>query len=250
MTTIRALNPHVTIFSAPFNRFGLFKVGARSTAIKLDNNDVVIVSAITAEKKVQDTIASIGRVAYLVAPDVEHHLQLEAYAKLYPEAKLVGVEGVQEKHPDLKFHKIFGDAKYDNVEVGWESSGIETCYFPGHINKELAILHKPTKTLVEADLLFNLPGYEQYEGSSSSAGIAGMMSPFALLSADGAAHKKFNWYMAAKDKKSFKAGLDTLKTWDFQTIVPCHGEVIEQNAKQIWDSAFELFYASGKGADL
>ena len=126
MTTIRNLNQNITTFSAPFNRFGLFKIGARSTAIKLANNDVIVVSAIKSESKIQDALKGMGKVAYLVAPDVEHHLSLEEYSKLYPDAKLIGVEGIQEKHPDLRFHKIFGDKKYDDVLIGWESHGIET----------------------------------------------------------------------------------------------------------------------------
>lgn len=248
MTSIRALNPEITIFSGPFNRFGLFKIGGRATAIKLQNSDVVIVSALKSCQKIQDTLSALGTVKYLVAPDVEHHLNLEEYAKLYPSAKIIGVEGLPEKHPSLKFHKVFGDAKYDNVEIGWESE-IDSCYFPGHANKELALLHKPTKTLIEADLVFNLPGLEQYHGSSSSAGIAGMLSPFKYLSIHSKAHKTMTWNALAKDKKSFKASLTQVKAWDFTTIIPCHGEVIEGNAKALWDAHFLQFF-EGKGADL
>jgi hypothetical protein len=42
-------------------------------------------------------------------------------------------------------------------------------YFPGHVNKEIAVLHMPTKTLVEADLYFNLPPTEQYSKTSQSS---------------------------------------------------------------------------------
>jgi hypothetical protein len=34
-------------------------------------------------------------------------------------------------------------------------------YFPGHKNKEVAFFHKASKTLLEADLLSNLPAHEQ-----------------------------------------------------------------------------------------
>ncbi len=33
---------------------------------------------------------------------------------------------------------------------------IEHLYFPGFENKDVAFLHKPSKTLIQADLLFNL----------------------------------------------------------------------------------------------
>jgi hypothetical protein len=34
-------------------------------------------------------------------------------------------------------------------------------YFSGHRNKEVAYFHSASKTLIEADLLFNLPANEQ-----------------------------------------------------------------------------------------
>lgn len=245
MTTIRAINPDITIFNAPFSRFGMFKIGARCTAVKLDNSDVVVISAIPSTPKIQETLKAMGPVRYLVAPDVEHHLSLEAYAKLYPEAKIIGVQGLAEKHPSLKFHKLFGDKKYDGVVIGWESE-FETCYFPGHQNKELAILHKKSKTLIEADLVFNLPAFEQYEGSSSSAGIAGMLSPFRKLSATSAAHKHLNWSLVGTDKKSIKQSLAEMEHWDFTTIIPCHGEIIEKNAKEAFKAPFEFYHTKGK----
>lgn len=40
---------------------------------------------------------------YLVAGDVVHHLFLGDFKKEYPQAKVIGVEGLPEKKPDLKF---------------------------------------------------------------------------------------------------------------------------------------------------
>ena len=34
-------------------------------------------------------------------------------------------------------------------------------YFSGHSNKDIAFLHKPSKTVIAADLLFNNPPNEQ-----------------------------------------------------------------------------------------
>lgn len=38
---------------------------------------------------------------------------------------------------------------------------IKACYFSGFQNQDVAFLHVQSKTLIEADLLFNLPGKEQ-----------------------------------------------------------------------------------------
>ena len=51
--------------------------------------------------------------------------------------------------------------------VSWQNQRLEffvkksISYFSGHESKEVAFLHKPSKTLIEADLLFNLPAKEQ-----------------------------------------------------------------------------------------
>lgn len=250
-TQIRSLSPDVSIFSTQFNRFGIFAIGARATALKLSNNDIVIVSAIAHTPKIASHLESMGgRVGYLVAPDREHHLQLEAWAKLYPTAKIVGVEGVPEKHPTLKFHKVFGEAAYDSVDVGWERD-IQTQYFAGHVNKELALLHKKSKVLVEADLMFNLPAYEQYPHSAVGSGaglIGGWLSPFRFLSATSGTHKFFNYYVAAKDKANMIAGLDAMRAWDFEKIVPCHGEVVEKDAKAVWYDSFSWLFIEKKRA--
>ncbi|ORY81321.1 hypothetical protein BCR37DRAFT_348051 [Protomyces lactucae-debilis] len=246
MTTIRQLAPDVTIFSAPFSRFGLFKIGARATALGVTNTtgtpakDVIIVSPIAASPEIEAALVGLGTVKYLVAPDREHHLQLEDYAKRYPEAKIIGVEGLPEKHPNLTFFKVFGNKAYDHVtEIGWENE-VEAVYFPGHGNKELALFHKPSSTLVEADLLFNLPPIEQYSksGGYSTGGMLSSLSPFAKLKADSKFHQWFNVNVLCKDKVSFKASLAQVDKWPFQRIVPCHGDVIEQNAKGIWQTAF------------
>ena len=35
-------------------------------------------------------------------------------------------------------------------------------FVDGHMNKELVFNHKPSRTLIEADLIFNMPATEQY----------------------------------------------------------------------------------------
>lgn len=40
---------------------------------------------------------------YIVAADQVHHLYVSDYAKAYPEAKVIGVEGLPEKRTDVKW---------------------------------------------------------------------------------------------------------------------------------------------------
>jgi hypothetical protein len=47
-------------------------------------------------------LPSVGR--YILAGDFVHHLFLGDYAKAFPEAKVIGVDGLGEKRKDVKFN--------------------------------------------------------------------------------------------------------------------------------------------------
>jgi hypothetical protein len=57
---------------------------------------------------------------------------------------------------------------------GFEPS-IQHCFFSGFANRDVAFFHPASRTLVEADLLFNLPAREQY------AQAGGVRWPWTLL---------------------------------------------------------------------
>ena len=62
-------------------------------------------------------------------------------------------------------------------------------YFSGFRNKDVAFFHPASKSLIEADLLFNLSATEQYSmtGSSGNFPFFGNLNPFMGI------HKRFAW---------------------------------------------------------
>lgn len=56
---------------------------------------------ITVESDFDGVQSSLHR--YVVAGDFVHHLYVGDYAKEYPNAKVIGVEGLPEKRTDVKF---------------------------------------------------------------------------------------------------------------------------------------------------
>lgn len=114
----------------------------------------------------------------------------------------------------------------------------EVEYVGSHANKELVVLHKPEKTLIEADMMFNLPAHEQYSRSGESA-TGGVWTRLfvAMQNTTGPAtwQKRFLWYVAsAGDRQGFAQSVKRINGWDFERIVPCHGDVIETGAKGIF----------------
>jgi len=56
------VNPFITIFSVPFSRFGMLPIGGRSTAIKLQNDEVFVLASSPADQQTVDTLNAMGTV--------------------------------------------------------------------------------------------------------------------------------------------------------------------------------------------
>jgi hypothetical protein len=110
------------------------------------------------------------------------------------------------------------------------------------MNKEIIFLHKPSKTLIEADLFFNLPATEQFSktGTLATSGIATKLFT-GVNNTAGAANgqKRLLWYgLSSANRPAWNETVGRIAKWDFETVVPCHGDVIEKDAKGIFEKVF------------
>ncbi|KAK4046668.1 hypothetical protein OIO90_006480 [Microbotryomycetes sp. JL221] len=247
---IRKLSDKITIFSAPFARFGLIPIGGRSTAIKLDDGSLWIVASTALTPSTLSTLQEMSTggpgVRHLIAIDREHNMFVPQYAKAFPDAKLYVPTGVKEnwdkaggdkKQLSDKVAFVFGQGQgdpFDSVTNG-EIKSID--FGKSHGNEDIAFLHTPTKTLIQADLMFNLPPTEQYSKSSKRSWFPLLSSQF---TADGAGHKRL-LNMIAKDKTEYSKCAKAVSAWDFDAIIPCHGEVITTGGKGIWNNLYAKF---------
>jgi hypothetical protein len=178
-------------------------------------------------------------------------MSLKAWKDLYPEAELIGPQGVEVKVTDLKFDFLFTD---DKLERSFGSNEIVAHFFPGYDSKEVAFLHVPTKTLLNADLAENLPAREQFSLSGVDPESGFWTSLFIrMFSPNNWVHNFVIWHVFAKDKtyvlrlkdslisSSMKRDVKVVSSWDFDRLVPCHGDVMETGAKQYWNALYARF---------
>jgi len=214
--------------------------------------------ALTPEAKAKvDSLG--GQVRYIVALDIEHHIFISDWAKAYPEATIIGPEGLPEKR--TKMH-----ASPENSNVGEESfatvftkpnkreirispdfdADFEYEYVDAHPNKEIVFFYKPDGVLIQADLMFNLPAEEQYSRvpEAEKPQHAGILAKtfMALQSTAGDAkwQKRFLWHAASRsDRGGFNESMKRIEGWGFDTIVPCHGETVVGGGKALFEKVFE-----------
>jgi glyoxylase-like metal-dependent hydrolase (beta-lactamase superfamily II) len=89
--------------------------------------------------------------------------------------------------------------------------------------EEHVVFHRPSRTLIVADLLFNF-------GSNVSA-----WTRFLVLCAVGTKHHpgmSRPFRMAIKDKAAFGRSVRALMQWDFDRIIVGHGEIVRTDGKR------------------
>ncbi|PWZ00661.1 hypothetical protein BCV70DRAFT_199928 [Testicularia cyperi] len=256
---IQEVTPEITTFDYPFSRFGLLPIGGRSIAIKMRDGKLWVVPSTPLDGPTKTKIDALGQVAYLVAPDNVHHLFLKDFHAAYPSAKVVGTEGHEEKRPDVKFDGIYGKDP-EGTMYGYENELVPQ-YFPTFANKDVAFLHKDSKTLITADLLFNLPCHQQYRNTPAgraTSWIPGIIWFSKLFNPYTSFHKMFlsgagiaspipnmaNGGSKQERQKNFAQAASNVAKWDFQRIIMLHGDIIENHGQEAWRTAFNKYLES------
>ncbi|KAI1434164.1 hypothetical protein GGR50DRAFT_687853 [Xylaria sp. CBS 124048] len=258
---IRNVTPNIVTVSVPFLRFERVPVGGRATIIKLTSGSIAVFSPVALTDEVKAKIAEFGgRVGYIIAGDIEHHIFLSQWKTAYPEAKLVGPKSLQVKRKAMNdpmigkedFDFVYDEANSHSAAISDEfAADFEVEFVFAHPSQEIVLFYKPDKVLVEADLLFNQPPTEQYSRAPpGDIDAGGLLRRFFYIftSVAGAAkgQKRLQWYLlSSRDRPSFNKSAQRMHSWDFKTIIPCHGNTIEGNGKEVFDKIFE-WHINGK----
>lgn len=261
---IREITPNVVTLSVPFRRFGKLRVGGRGTIVRLTSGTLAVFSPVALTADVKAKLAALGgSVGYIIAGDMEHHIFISDWAKEFPNAKIIGPEGLPEKRAKAtdakigkeKFAFVFTPTKRDASSISEEfAADFETEYVAAHPNKEVVLFYKPDKVLIQADLMFNQPSIEQYSrATEAEKNVHPWLNKIwnGLLSTAGEAkaHKRVQWYVFSngnKDRAGFNASIKKIASWDFTTLIPCHGETIEGNGKEVFQKIFEWHLKGSK----
>ncbi|KAF3916180.1 hypothetical protein AA313_de0205905 [Arthrobotrys entomopaga] len=206
---IRQVTEDITTVSVPFLRVGVLKFGGRGTIAKMSSGGLLVFSPTPLTDEVRTTVSALGnQVSYIVAPDIEHHLNLGPWKAAFPAARVIGPQSLylkrQKQHnEDVTFDFAYTAANKTTMAFPDDfNQDFEIEYLDGHVSDEIAVLHKRSGTVMEADLLFNLPSVEQFSKTDidARAGVLTRISMSIFTSLAGKAQQRFVWYYASKNK--------------------------------------------------
>lgn len=114
----------------------------RMTIVRLPGRRLWLHSPVVFSSVLATELDEFGRIDWIVAPNRLHRSHIDAWARAYPSARLLGFlsaeRGIEERTPDDEFGSE-GDLEWVRVELGRFS--------------ELAFFHRRSRTLIVADIL-------------------------------------------------------------------------------------------------
>lgn len=167
-----------------------------------------------------EEVAKLGRVRWILAPNLNHHKFAADAAQRYPEAELLGAKGLGAKRPDLAFaEEVSGAAKWDGLQ-GLLVGGVP-------FTNEVVLHHEASGSLICADYVSNPRGPEE---------LATKLLWRSLGVWEQCGQNRW-WRFRTKDREAARDSAETITSWGAERIVMCHGAVIDSGGQAVLRNA-------------
>ncbi|MDD9947536.1 MAG: hypothetical protein OXU20_41230 [Myxococcales bacterium] len=212
---LRTLAPGVHVAEAT-QRFSGLSVGARMTVLELTGG-LLVHSPVAIDPA---ALGHLGAARWVLAPNLLHHLHVGTWVAAGLEAW--AAPGLPDKRPDIRFH---GVVETDTCPFGSDIRLLALQCFP--FTNEVVLLHRPSRTLVVADLVFNFPPTAPWLTRAAMWCLCGYPGCRTTLLERAGMHRP-----------TARQELRTLAEWDFDRVIMAHGDIIETGGKAAMLNAF------------
>ena len=216
---LRQIAPDVHVIEAPQRFYGL-EVGARMTILSLDEG-LLLHSPVAAPPAL---VERLGAPRWALAPNLLHHLYIGPWAERGVEAW--AAPGLARKRADVGFA--------GEVVAGVQPFGgaVEvlpmTCFA---MTREVALLHRPSGTLIVSDLVFNLSPEAPWTTRAAMRCLCGYPGcKVTLLERLG------------MRREAARREIEHLLSWPFDRLIMAHGEIVETGGKEALRRAFSWLW--------
>ncbi|WP_120510578.1 DUF4336 domain-containing protein [Photobacterium salinisoli] len=222
-----AFNESVWIADGNAVPFFTLPYTTRMTVVILPDGKLWVHSPIELTTELAEAVNALGEVSYLIAPNHLHHLFVAQWQQAYPNATTFGTKEVIHKRSDLHFD----DELTSSSDYPWQPA-IEQLLFTGSkAMQECVFFHPETRTLILTDLIENFPADSFKPWQRVIAKSAGVMAPSGKTPLDW----RLSFYL---NKPEARRHIEHILSWEPQTIVLAHGELITQDAVAFLRRAF------------
>ena len=211
---------------------------SRMTVIRLSNGNLFIHSPCEIDYNTKVAIERLGKVQFIVAPGSYHYLYVESAQRAFRNAETFICPGIERKKPEMEFDWFLGD----RPDPRWSDDFEQVLVRGNKYIWEVAFYHKITKTLILVDLIENITS--QTEDVSWTLKLWWKLVFRMWNNPKPAPEYQLGW----RDKNAASLTLKRILGWDFERIVIAHGDLIEENAKEVAIRAWKKLLASSENS--
>jgi hypothetical protein len=170
-------------------------------------------------------VASLGPVGHIVAPNRIHGAFTADWARLAPAAKVWVSPRFPERHPGIRHDALLADTPPPD----WAET-LDQCIFAGSLYlDEVEFLHRPSGTLILADILQRHDPAREPPVWRWLKGLAGLLAPRTATPPDLRA--------TFRDRAAARASRDRILSWDFDRILLPHAVPVPTGGKAVFRDA-------------
>lgn len=216
-TDLVQLHDDLWVVQRPLQFFGM-QIGTRMTVVRF-GDQLLLHSPVAPDDALRHALADLGRVRWVIGPNRFHHLYLAPWMALGAEAWAVA--GLQRKRTDLTFAGTVGQG------APWADTLHTHALACIPFTDEAVFLHRPSRTLVVSDLLFNL-------GPDTPALTRALM--WAGGAYPGVCCSALERVMMKRPVA--RTDLERILEWDFDRVIVAHGNVVEEGGHDALAQAY------------
>ena len=201
---------------------------ARMTVIRLASGQLILHSPCDITAAIAEEISALGPVAHIVAPGNFHHMYVATAQAAFPRAKTWICPGIERRCPSLKYDGLLGDV----APADWVGEIDQALVHGTRIMREVAMLHRASRTLILVDLIENFTDATPHTGGALKFWFKYV---FRMWNKPRPAPE---YRMGWSDGQAVAKSLRRILAWDFQQIVLSHGNLIDRNAREVAAAAW------------
>lgn len=205
-------------------RFMGIECGRRMTVIRLPSGDLLVHSPSQLDPETMAWLSSLGEPRYFVCPNRIHDAHIERAFVAYPDARVFAPPATSTSYSDLPFHGMLGD----QPEPAWAEVVDQAVFTWGMGIAEAVMFHGPSRSLVLADLCFNV----QDDASFEMKLLARVFGIYGKLSTS------FDMRFVLRDRPAARRVIDRILEWDFDRVIVGHGAIVETGGHTAFEQAF------------
>jgi hypothetical protein len=226
---LRRVADDLWVVEVPLRFMGV-PVGRRMTVVRLGDGGLWLHSPAPLTDELRASLEAIGHPRFVVAPTAVHgHRFMEQYRDAYPDLELHAAPVLDRRRRDLAFDGILGTT----TDPRW-SEDIDQAVFQGHLAPEVVFLHRPSRSLILADLLM--------APSVTGAMPAGARLVWRLEGLGRRPATPRSVRVSTLNRRAARRSVEQILEWDFDRIILGHGPNVETRGRDVFREAMKWLW--------